>query len=120
MTRAERIAREKIMRFMYEQSLKDTDLSLALRESVPLAWHTLEHDLDITEAKVQVTLRLDESVAKFYRAMGRGYQARINRILALWANMKIAELLRAEEAVIAQLRMMTSEAEHTPAQESPK
>ena len=31
-----------------------------------------------------------DSVAKFYRAMGEGYQARINRLLRTWAQMKIA------------------------------
>ncbi len=43
------------------------------------------------EKKVQVTIRLDESVAKFYRAMGRGYQGRINRVLATYAQMRIAK-----------------------------
>jgi uncharacterized protein (DUF4415 family) len=94
MTKAERIARQKMMRYLYEESIDQTDLSLELRDKVPLAWHTLEHDLDVDEPKMKITLRLDASVAKFYRAMGPGYQARISRILGLWANMKIGEALR--------------------------
>lgn len=104
MTKAERMARQGIIRFLQEETLGKSDLSVEMREKVPLAWHTLEHDLDVEEPKIKITLRLDESVAKFYRAMGPGYQARINRILALWANMKIAEALRMEEAIYAQMK----------------
>jgi uncharacterized protein (DUF4415 family) len=106
MTKAERIARQKMMRYLYEDSVDQTYLSLELRDKVPLAWHTLEHDLDVEEPKMKITLRMDESVAKFYRAMGPGYQARISRILGLWANMKIGEALRVEEAIYAQMKIL--------------
>ena len=98
--KAERIARQRIVRFLYEQSINEDDiLPVTLRNEVPDAWHTLEHDLDVQEPKVKVTLRLDESVARFYRGMGVGYQARISRILALWAHMKIANQLRLEDRI---------------------
>ncbi len=106
MTKAERIARQRMMRYLYEESVDETDLSLELRDKVPLEWHTLEHDLDVEEPKVKVTLRLDTSVAKFYRAMGPGYQARISRILGLWANMQIGKALRLEEAMQRQLKLL--------------
>ncbi|WP_348540471.1 BrnA antitoxin family protein [Shimia sp. R9_3] len=51
------------------------------------------------ERKEKVTLYLDKSVARFYRAMGKGYQARINRLLATWAQMKIAEELHIDAAM---------------------
>jgi len=76
----------------------------ALREAVPEAWHTLEQDLDVAEPKEKVTLYLDRSVAKFYRAMGQGYQARINRLLATWAQMKIAEEVQLDAHLAARLR----------------
>lgn len=79
-------------------------MSEAIREAVPEAWHTLEQDLEVQEPKEKVTLYLDRSVAKFYRAMGQGYQARINRLLATWAQMKIAEELQVEAHLTAQLR----------------
>ncbi len=62
-----------------------------IRDLCPDAWRTLEEDVEVREKKVQITLRLDESVARFYRAMGRGYQGRINRILATYAQMRIAK-----------------------------
>lgn len=106
MTKAERMARQGMIRFLNEEMLENADMSLALRDKVPEAWHTLEHDLDVEEPKVKVTLRLDASVARFYRGMGAGYQARISRILALWANMKIGNALRVEEALYAQMKAL--------------
>ena len=74
----------------------DGDAEYLIREFIPEAWDTLEADIDVAEKKVRVTLRLDESVAKFYRAMGTGYQARINRILATFAQMRILGVRRLE------------------------
>lgn len=97
MSKTERISRQRMIRYLYEDQMGDNDIELALRDKVPDAWHTLEHDLDVEEPKVKVTLRLDASVARFYRGMGVGYQARISRILGLWAHMKICDMLRMEE-----------------------
>ncbi|WP_298975105.1 BrnA antitoxin family protein [uncultured Roseobacter sp.] len=60
-----------------------------LRGEVPAEWFRVKHDIDCHEPKVRVTLMLDESVAKMFRAMGRGYQARINRILQTWLQQQI-------------------------------
>ena len=48
-----------------------------------------------------MTLSTDPATraARFYRAMGKGYQERINRLLATWAQMKIAEELRVDELI---------------------
>ena len=59
---------------------------------IPETWATLEEDVDVTERKVKITIRLDESVVKFYRAMGVGYQARMNRVLQTYAQMQIAQV----------------------------
>lgn len=103
MSKTERISRQRMIRYLYEDQMGDNDIELALRDKVPDAWHTLEHDLDVEEPKVKVTLRLDASVARFYRAMGQGYQARISRILGLWAHMKICDMLRLEEKYYEQM-----------------
>lgn len=98
----------KTMRLHFERSLanlraleQEDAWDYAVREKIPEAWDTLEADVDVFEKKMKVTLRLDESVAKFYRAMGHGYQARINRILATFAQMRMAEV-RATERMIDQ------------------
>lgn len=58
---------------------------------------------------MHVTLRLGESVVKFFRAMGPGYQARINRVLNSYAQMKIAGFLEIERR-IEQIRDESGEA----------
>ena len=97
MTKTERIARSKLFRHLWEA--RGDVLDDALEGVVPEAWHTLEADIDVEEPKVKVTLYLDASVAKLFRAMGSGYQARINRVLGTWAQMKIAGLLREREEI---------------------
>ncbi len=100
LTKTQRIAREAMTRnLVYLNS--EVWLSASLREDIPDAWHTLEQDVDVQEPKEKVTLYLDKSVARFYRAMGKGYQERINRLLATWAQMKIADELRVDEMVRA-------------------
>ena len=64
-----------------------------------MARQRLDLCLGVTEPKVKVTLYLDASVARFFRAMGNGYQARINRVLSTWAQMKIAGMLREREEI---------------------
>lgn len=97
-TKTQRIAQERLMHDMI-YLMQDTWVPKQVAEEVPEAWHTLEHDLDVTEKKEKVTLYLDASVAKFYRAMGKGYQRRINRLLGTYAHMKVAEEVRIESAL---------------------
>lgn len=92
LTRSERLALERLGKRSVE--LGDTPIWVYdLRHEVPEAWATLEHDLDVQEPRVKITLRLDASVAKYYRAMGKGYQERMNRVLATYAQMKIARVM---------------------------
>ncbi len=100
LTRTARIARDKAFyNFYIHGSAFDGILAEEIRTKVPDAWHTLERDLDVEEPKEKVTLYLDRSVAKVFRAMGRGWQSRVNRLLATWVQLKAAELLRTEEFI---------------------
>lgn len=96
MTKAERIAREGLMKNLIHLN-RDGWISSMIGDEIPEAWHTLEADLDVEEKKEKVTLYLDRSVARFYRAMGTGYQARINRLLATWVQMKIAHEIKLDD-----------------------
>jgi uncharacterized protein (DUF4415 family) len=89
LTKTQTLARDTLMRDLIHLS-RDDWITATLPDAVPDAWHTLEADLDVEEPRVKVTLYLDRSVARFYRGMGRGYHARINRLLRTWAQMKIA------------------------------
>ena len=97
-TKAQQAARRRLVRYLCDDHTF-ANLSRELRTKVPEAWHTLERDLQVEEPKMKVTLWLDTSVVKMFRAMGRGYQARMNRVLATWCQMRIAELLDEEETL---------------------
>ena len=97
LSKTERIARGRLLQHLWEA--RGDLLDDALETEAPEAWHTLEADLDVVERKVKVTLYLDASVARVFRAMGQGYQARINRVLSTWAQMKIAGMLREREEI---------------------
>ena len=78
------------------------DLSFeTLKDRVPDEWWTLEMDHICTAPKDKVTLYLDRPVARMFRAMGQGYQARINRILELWLQMHIAVSWHEDKAMAA-------------------
>jgi uncharacterized protein (DUF4415 family) len=94
--KSQRIAQEKLGRLLQLGQLED-EVNDLMREMIPQAWHRLEHDIDVQEPKVKITLRVDRSVAKFYRSMGKGYQERINRILATYAQARIADRLTVEK-----------------------
>lgn len=96
-TKATRLAYERLMAHALETQMEGDEPYLFLHEIVPKAWDTLESDVDVEEKKIRLTLRVDESVAKFYRAMGPGYQARMNRVLATFAQMRIAKVREAED-----------------------
>ncbi len=108
LTKTQRLYFERLLlnvRALQEENAFEYDVAAV----VPEAWDTLEHDVDVTERKVKVTLRMDESVAKFYRAMGQGYQARINRVLATFAQMRIAEVERFHKELDADMAKMEAE-----------
>ncbi|MDJ1006643.1 MAG: BrnA antitoxin family protein [Paracoccaceae bacterium] len=100
-----RLAEQRLTRLVLE--LNDEPMAFEAEWTIPETWATLEDDIDVEEKKVKITLRLDESVVKFFRAMGPGYQARMNRVLATYAQMKIAQVRWFEgsrEAVLEQIR----------------
>jgi uncharacterized protein (DUF4415 family) len=91
------LAMRRLRHALTEQTSEDR-LVDELELAVPDAWAMLEADVPCRERKEKVTLYLDASVAKFFRAMGPGYQARINRLLTLYAQAKIAEVRWFEDA----------------------
>ncbi len=93
--------------YLNRHSLIGTDI----REQFPLEWHTLEADLNVAEKKEKVTLYLDRSVARCFRGMGKGYQARINQLLRTWMLMKIAREIEIDEALNERRRLTGAELE---------
>ena len=114
-SKTKRIARERLYRLLWDQALESDDLFLdRARRMVPDAWHMLEMDVDVSEPKDKLTLYLDRSVAKMFKAMGHGYQARINRILATWVQMQIADVKALEMGYIEALEATRGERDAEP------
>lgn len=64
---------------------------------VPEAWHALPDLYPPQPKKVRVTLLLEEPVAKFYRANGKGYQALVNDVLKTYAQLRLAKVIEGLE-----------------------
>ena len=88
--KSQALASKRLTRYLVD--LYDDRIPIEAQHVIPEAWATLEDDIDVEEEKVKITLRVDASVAKFYRAMGKGYQTRMNRVLSTYAQMQIARV----------------------------
>ncbi len=53
-------------------------------ETLPDGWHRVASEHPCTPKKAKVTLGLDADMLRWYRAMGHGYQARMNAILRVY------------------------------------
>ena len=47
----------------------------------PLGWNRLDEDFPCQPTKTKLTIRLDTDMVEWYRALGNGYQTRINAVL---------------------------------------
>lgn len=109
-TKTARLARERLRRALAGLE-EDADLWATVQETAPEAWGTLEQDLDLPEKRVKITLRLDASVAAFFRGTGPNYGERINRVLATWAQMQIGEVRRETERLTRERALAERRAE---------
>jgi hypothetical protein len=65
------------------------DLQDGMREvwadlSIPDDWNYLEGQFPTDTKKIKVSLYLDEDMVRWFRKLGKGYQARINAILRIY------------------------------------
>ncbi len=60
------------------------DYDLLQLAEIPREWHTIEDRVPVRPRKVRINARYDEDVARFFRGMGEGYQARMNAVLRAW------------------------------------
>lgn len=102
-TKTRRMAEARFHQLLYYASHDNNDFLEEAKREVPDAWLTLELDMETVAKKKKVSLYLDEAVVKMYRAMGPGYQGRINRILETWMQMKIAEKTEIYRDLLGQL-----------------
>ena len=93
------------------QVLRDleTDLRWKLDGSVriPAEWHDIAQSRE-QPLKSKITLRVDQDVARFFRAMGQGHLTRMNAVLRAFMLARLAEVVKAE----ARYEMTPKEVEH--------
>jgi len=78
-------------RRMIEYDLHSVAMKL---RCMPRAWDEIWQDEDRRDPKrVPVTIRLDADVVKFFKAMGPGYQPRINRVLRAFMHYRLAGII---------------------------
>lgn len=59
---------------------------------IPRDWHHIARNKGQAE-KERLTLRVDGDVVRFFRKFGRGYQQRMNDVLAAWMHGRLAGLI---------------------------
>ena len=62
--------------------------------ALPLEWHEIARDEDRRDAKrTRCTVAFDADVVRFFKAMGPGYQARMNRVLRAFMHFRLAKIV---------------------------
>ena len=64
---------------------------------MPPGWETVEKENPVRPRKVRITAAYDADVAKFFRMMGLGYQARMNAVLRAYMLAIQSRVLRSKK-----------------------
>lgn len=89
-TKAEERAYSLAVRELYE--LEELNRLRKLRaKHVPQEWRTIERDAPVRAKKARVTAAFDADLVRWYRSLGHGYQARMNRVLRTYMLLAIAK-----------------------------
>ncbi|MBM3616742.1 MAG: hypothetical protein FJX28_15355 [Alphaproteobacteria bacterium] len=74
---------------------------------IPAEWHRIAQERE-QPLKSKITLRLDQDMVRFFRAMGQGHLMRMNAVLRAFMLARLAEVVKAE----ARYEMTPKEIEH--------
>ena len=61
------------------------------RSLVPPGWHSVERRAEIKSKKTKLNLALDADMVAWFRALGRGYQPRMNAVLRAYMHAVISK-----------------------------
>jgi len=64
-------------------------------EFIPADWHRIERDVPVRRRRTRITAALDADTVKWFRAMGDGYQRRMNAVLRAFMLAMISKEIRA-------------------------
>ncbi len=68
-----------------------------LRMKLPQDWHSIAESP--STRKRRITIRIDDDVVRFFKGLGPGYQAKVNRVLAAFMNARLAGLVDGPESI---------------------
>ena len=81
---------------MIEHDIHDVLFQL---NGMPMEWHQVAQDEDKRDGKrTRCTVAFDADVVRFFKAMGPGYQARMNRVLRSWMHFRLAKIIEGPDA----------------------
>lgn len=85
----------------------EEDLRWGLEGSdrIPAEWTAIALEPAVA-SKTPVTIRVDQDVAKFFRAMGRGYLTQMNRVLRAFMEARLAGVVKGAEAKVYEPTLM--------------
>ena len=64
---------------------------------LPTGWLSAHEDAPCGPAKTKMTIRMDTDVLEWYRALGQGYQNRINTVLRAYKNAVTSKWIEMDE-----------------------
>lgn len=82
-SKAEERSYAELLRETSDLEMWNHDRKLKAR-MLPEGWRELEKTAPVKPRKVRVTTGLDADVARWYRGLGAGYQARMNAVLRVY------------------------------------
>lgn len=92
--------REKLHHYYLVDLMRQLEFDLhdgrEIYNHIPLEWEDIATQ-PATPVKTRITLRVDGDVAKFFRAMGTGYQTRMNAVLRAFMLSKISGVIKGAE-----------------------
>lgn len=73
--------RQLLLEMELAEQRREHDFRQLQARMIPAEWHRIEAEVPVQPRKLRVTANYDEDVVKWFRAMGMGYQARMNAVL---------------------------------------
>lgn len=94
------------LKFLQALAATEDEVLGRLDQIAPEGWGMVDVDFPPEPEREEVTLTLDKSLIAAFRKMNGDVDGRINRILETWLQMKLAGMLREEQAMAATIERL--------------
>lgn len=109
MTERKRTVRERMHLAGFADAMRmleyDSICEVAMQGKIPPAWHEIATDPDRRGAnRVKVTFRVNNDVVRYFKAMGPGYQERMNKVLSAYVHGRLYRIVNGPDTTDFVLR----------------